>query len=55
MPRFLDKLLKILQGRRGKDMRFCAAISFRTGESLSDRPRSGIINTYAAMGLDPTH
>ena len=50
MPAFLDKLLKILQGRRGKDMRFlCRHLLSQRGEASQTALAQEIINTYAAM------
>jgi len=50
MPAFLDKLLKILQGRRGKDMRFlCSHLLSQRGEASQTALAQEIINTYAAM------
>src|SRR5258708_26163762 len=49
MPAFLDKLLKILQGRRGKDMRFlCRQLLSQRGEASQTALAQEVINTYAA-------
>src|ERR1700726_4389591 len=50
MPAFLDKLLKILQSRRGKDMRFmCRHLLSERGEASQTALAQEIINTYGAM------
>src|ERR1700730_13189297 len=50
MPAFLDKLLKILQSRRGKDMRFlCRHLLSQRGEASQTALAQEIINSYAAM------
>ena len=50
MPAFLDKLLKILRSRRGKDMRFlCRHLLSQRGEASQTALAQEIINTYAAM------
>jgi malonyl-CoA decarboxylase len=50
MPTFLDKLLKILRSRRGKDMRFlCRHLLSQRGEASQTALAQEIINTYAAM------
>src|ERR1700716_3604182 len=53
MPTFLDKLLKILRSRRGKDMRFlCRHLLSQRGEASQTALAQEIITTYTAM--DPT-
>src|SRR3979411_2157657 len=50
MPAFLDKLLKILQSRRGKDMGFlCRHLLSQRGEASQTALAQEIINAYAAM------
>lgn len=50
MPTFLDKLLKILQSPRGKDMRFlCRHLLSQRGEASQTALAQEIINSYAAM------
>src|SRR6202171_417933 len=50
MPGFLNKLLKILRSRRGKDMRFlCRHLLSQRGEASQTALALEINNTYAAM------
>jgi malonyl-CoA decarboxylase len=50
MPSFLDKLLKILQSRRGKDMHFlCRHLLSQRGEASQTALAQEIVNTYGAM------
>jgi malonyl-CoA decarboxylase len=50
MPAFLDKLLKILRSRRGKDMSFlCRHLLSQRGEASQTALAQEIINTYTAM------
>src|ERR1700736_4689008 len=50
MPAFLDKLLKILRSRRGKDMSFlCRHLLSQRGEASQTALAQEIITTYTAM------
>jgi malonyl-CoA decarboxylase len=50
MPGFLDKLLKILRSRRGKDMSFlCRHLLSQRGEASQTALAQEIITTYTAM------
>jgi malonyl-CoA decarboxylase len=50
MPDFLDKFLRILRSRRGKDMRFlCKHLLSQRGEASQTALAQEIINSYAAM------
>ena len=50
MPGFFNNLLHVLQGRRGRDMRFmCRHLLSERGEASQTALAQEIINTYAAM------
>ncbi len=50
MPGFLDKLLRILHTRRGKDLRFlCRHLLSQRGEASQTALAQEIINSYGAM------
>src|SRR6202521_1558684 len=52
MPAFLDKLLKILRSRRGKDMSFlCRHLLSQRGEASQTALAQEIITTYTAMDV----
>ena len=50
MPNLIDKLLKVLQSRRGKDMRFlCRHLLSQRGEASQTALAQEIINAYGRM------